>query len=233
LLATGGLPGIDARNDVWILRGQPDEAPDFVSPLTQIPLDNAPKQVLDAAKTRRSYVRIPLKLCPGEPAPFDEEDIKLYDGDIVFVESRITEFFFTGGLLPGGQFPLPRDYDLDVVQAIALANGSVGGPVGGAASLSTNYRQASVGNIITASRAIVIRSLPDGEKLRIRVDLAKAIRFPSESLIVQPGDFILLQYKPSEFAGNLALNLFNLNLTFLTGVTSNIGSVSSATPNGK
>ena len=32
---------------------------------------------------------------------------------------RDTEVYYTAGLLGGGQFPLPRDYDLDVMQAIA------------------------------------------------------------------------------------------------------------------
>ena len=31
-----------------------------------------------------------------------KEDIILHDGDIVFIESRDTEVFFTGGLLGGG-----------------------------------------------------------------------------------------------------------------------------------
>lgn len=225
LLATGGLPGLDARNDVWILRGEPNNVGGRGGKPDAEALDGAPKQVVDAINSGRPYVRIPLKVVPGEPLPFDNKDILLYDGDIVFVESRATEFFFTGGLLPGAQIPLPRDYDLDVTQAIAVANGSLGGPVGGAASLSTNFRQASVGNIITASRVIVVRTLPTGEKVRIRVDLSRAIRNPSDSLIIQPGDFVLLQYKPVEFAGNFALNLFNLNMTFLTGVTSNISSV--------
>ncbi|MCA9067664.1 MAG: hypothetical protein KDA84_01990, partial [Planctomycetaceae bacterium] len=47
-------------------------------------------------------IRIPMRVYPGEHLPFAEPDIILQDGDIVFVESRETEFFFTGGLLGGG-----------------------------------------------------------------------------------------------------------------------------------
>ncbi len=49
-----------------------------------------------------------------------EDDVRLKDGDIVYIESRETEVFYTGGLLQGGEFPLPRDYDLDVLGAMAL-----------------------------------------------------------------------------------------------------------------
>ena len=59
-------------------------------------------------------VRIPIRLHPGELVTFQEPDIILEEGDIVFIESRDSEVFYTGGLLGGGQFLLPRDYDLDV-----------------------------------------------------------------------------------------------------------------------
>ena len=53
--------------------------------------------------------------------PVDDGAILLHDGDIVFIESRETEVFYTGGLLGGNQFALPRDYDIDVVRAICAA----------------------------------------------------------------------------------------------------------------
>ena len=45
-------------------------------------------------------VRIPLRLPPDEPPPFRPEDVVLQTGDIVFIEARDTEVFYTGGLLP-------------------------------------------------------------------------------------------------------------------------------------
>ena len=43
----------------------------------------------------------------------------------MYIESREAEYFYTTGLLPPGQFIIPRDYDLDVIKAITL----VGGPM--------------------------------------------------------------------------------------------------------
>ena len=42
-------------------------------------------------------------------------------GDIVFIETREREVYYTGGVLQGREIPLPRDYDLDVLAAISLA----------------------------------------------------------------------------------------------------------------
>ena len=47
----------------------------------------------------------------------------LRTGDILFIETRNTEFFYTGGILQPRQFVLPRDYDLTVVEVISLADG--------------------------------------------------------------------------------------------------------------
>ena len=47
---------------------------------------------------------------------------------------------------------------------------------------------------ISASHVIILRSLPDGMQLPIKVDLYKAVRDPSERIIIQPGDYLILQY---------------------------------------
>src|SRR5207253_1714643 len=78
-----------------------------------------------AGSRNRFLVRIPLRLRPGEVPSIRPEDIILHTGDIVFIEAREAEYFYTGGILPSGQFIIPRDYDLDIVQAISL----VGGPM--------------------------------------------------------------------------------------------------------
>jgi hypothetical protein len=143
---------------------------------------------------------IPVRLGPGEVPHFTEQDIILHDGDIVFIESRETEVFYTGGLLGGNQFALPRDYDIDVVRAIAIASGANtqvqgggwGNRMGGVSALN---RDISVG----ASDVIVMRQLPNGSQVPIKVDLYKALRDPRKySVRVLPGDYVILQYKPGE-----------------------------------
>ena len=143
----------------------------------------------------RHVIRIPIRLGPGEVADIREEDIILQDGDIVFIESRDTEVFFTGGLLGGGQFTLPRDYDLDILQALSLAtSGGRSGTakaVGGVSALNNDVS-------ISPSTVIVLRKLPDGGEVPIKVDLYRARTDLSERIVIQPGDYILLQYTPIE-----------------------------------
>ncbi len=78
---------------------------------------------LDLTIDSPDIIKIPVRIGPGENPNLTEADITLYDGDIVFIESRETEVFYTGGLLGGGQYTLPRDYDLHVLEAIAVAQG--------------------------------------------------------------------------------------------------------------
>ncbi|MCG6155285.1 polysaccharide biosynthesis/export family protein [Rubinisphaera margarita] len=140
-------------------------------------------------------IRIPVRLFPGEPIPFTPEDILLQDGDIVFIESRELEFYYTGGLLGGGQYTLPRDYDINILDAISIAETrarfgqfrgnpkSIGGP-------SVLNQDVSVG----ASKAIIARPLPEGGQMQISIDLAKAMHDPAQQIIIKPGDRIYLRY---------------------------------------
>lgn len=122
LVATGGLPGEDAKNEVWILRGG--------SPLSW---QEATDQ-FDQGITPDSFgcgdgsvVVIPIRYNCDAPLPFNREDVLLQDGDVVFVEKRVEAHFYTGGLLNAGRIPLPRDEDIDVLEAVALANAGIWG----------------------------------------------------------------------------------------------------------
>ena len=99
LAETGGLPGSDAEDEVVILRGYAGES------LAGLQHDwNAG---IATGRKRGKEVRIPLRLPPGSADPFKPEDIALRDGDIVFIEARDTEFYYTGGLLPSIEVPVP------------------------------------------------------------------------------------------------------------------------------
>lgn len=148
-------------------------------------------------------IRIPVRLFPGEEVEFTPEDVILYEGDIVFIESRETEIFYTGGLLGGGQYTLPRDYDLDVLGAVSIANGrqqsnssggGFGNRIGGISAMNQDIS-------VSASVVVVLRQLPDGGQIPIKVNLYKAMRNPAERILIQPGDFIILQYTPIEAVG--------------------------------
>jgi protein involved in polysaccharide export with SLBB domain len=217
LTRSGGLPGLDAKNEVIIFRGaakglknaeqlvMPDikNLPSGKTVLTRDPQGNPALEV----------VRIPLRLRPGQNVPFHPEDVRLGDGDVVFIETRETELFYVGGLLPPGEFVLPRDYDLDVVEAIAQVRGAFfngGVNVGGFQGSVTGQGLGSP----SPTNLTVIRRWPEGKQVLIHVDLAKALRDPRERINVKPGDILFLQETYGEaftryFTQSFALTYFS------------------------
>jgi protein involved in polysaccharide export with SLBB domain len=205
LNATGGPPGLDAKNEVVIRRGQYDPA--------------------DPAK---GYVRIPLRVRADEPLTFTEADIVLGDGDTVFIEARDTEAFYTAGLLGSAQVPLPRDYDLRVIEAITQVRGPL---INGSFNQNQFTPQAvntGIGNP-NASLVTVVRNLPNGQRIRIRVDLNTAFRDLRENILIQPGDILVMQEKPSEAGVRYLTQTLRLSTTyelFRTGRATGIGTSS-------
>ena len=177
---------------------QPSNGPDRRPAIDQGPGLEAALGLGGGTLDGRHVIRIPIRLGPGETADIRPEDVILYDGDIVFIESRDTEVFYTGGLLGGGQYTLPRDYDLDILQALSLASsrGMSGGnrSIGGVSALNNDVS-------ISPSTAIILRKLPDGGEIPVKVDLYRARTDLSERIVIQPGDYILLQYTPLEAVG--------------------------------
>lgn len=143
-----------------------------------------------------SVIRIPVRLAPGQSPNIGEEDITLYDGDIIFIESRDSEVFYTGGLLGGGEYMLPRDRDLRVTEAVSVAQARMmaGGPMTSSGGVSALNGDVSV----SPSRVIVRRRLCDGRIVPIEVDLYRARLHAEEDILVQPHDLILLQYTCGE-----------------------------------
>lgn len=145
-------------------------------------------------------IKIPVRLAEGEHPQISEQDVTLYDGDIVFIESRDSEVFYTGGLLGGGQYTLPRDYDLRVLEALSIAqsgpNAQNGRSIGGVSALNQDVT-------ISASKVVVLRTLADGSRVPIEIDLTRAKQDMTgrENIIVQPGDYLFLQYSRLEAFG--------------------------------
>jgi len=151
-----------------------------------------------------------MRLPPGVIPSFRPEDIILEDGDIVYIESREAEVFYTGGLLPGGEFKIPRDYDLDVVAAMALTGGGIsspqqGGGGGGGGGMGGMGRLCGG---VPPGMLYVLRKTPCNGQITIEIDLAKANVDPRERILVQPGDILILRFKPSEEILNFGLGTF-------------------------
>jgi hypothetical protein len=218
---TGGLPGSDAPNEVWVLHGTRKEQWDTMTAALDRNPDVARLVPRDADAPSR-LVRIPLKVLPGEPPGFTPADVILESGDVVYIPSRDFEHFFVGGVLQGQQVFLPRDYELDVIGAIAMAGGSATGPPGSAAGSLFGKIGSGPGAILPPTRVLILRKIPGGDQVTIHVDMKKALHDRRERLPIRAGDVILLQFTPGEIVGNYFLNLFNFNAsisrTFFTQV---------------
>lgn len=207
LSITGGLPGTDAAREIWVFKRSGLEDPRAVS---SAELMARAASYQDSEENRRQVIRIPLTGCPGEGAPFSMKDVIVEDGDVVFVPRR-EEYFYVGGLVAGAKIPLPRDEDIDVIEAVALASGSVGGPLGQSGqALATG----TPGHMVRPTRVIILRELPDGRQLPIRVDLARAMVDQKERILIQPNDVVMLQFKPQQALFNGVLNTFNFSVLF-------------------
>ncbi|HUT11417.1 MAG TPA: polysaccharide biosynthesis/export family protein [Thermoguttaceae bacterium] len=131
-------------------------------------------------------VRIPLRGYPSRP--IFTEDVVLNPGDVVVVPSRKDEVFYVVGPLSptnfvrfsisarerdiGAGFLLPRDREIDVVTAVAMAG--------------------YIDPINSPTTVTVQRHLRDGRSMRILVDLLKARYDPKETVLVSAGDIIYL-----------------------------------------
>jgi hypothetical protein len=201
LALTGGLPGIDAYDEVIIQRavqGSPQWPEDHAELLTHPPSP--------------PIVRIPLRWPPEEPLPFAPQDVILYPGDVVFVNSRDQDIYYTAGLLPPGEHILPRDVDLDVVEAICRVRGPLVNGATAVSNLSGQLIQPGIGNPSPALLN-VLRKTPHDGQVNIRVDLDRALRDPKERILVQPGDVLVLQEKPCEaLARYFSQTFLNFNI---------------------
>jgi protein involved in polysaccharide export with SLBB domain len=214
LADTGGLPGLNAKNEVKILKA------------SRIPTDRREEMMMQLFQQATPYqdpcalccheqliedpfsITIPLRVRPGEMPNINPADVILEEGDIVLIESRDTEVFYTGGLLPGGQYPIPRDYDLDVISAMSIAGTGLGGSTqsrgGGAAG---SILGAGFGGS-TPTQLYVIRKSKCGREFNISIDLQQALNDPSMRILIQPGDTLILRYKPHEEVINFGLVAF-------------------------
>lgn len=211
LTETGGLPGVNAKSDVKILRSDKVDPRRRDEMLREFYLQYGTSNVggaLPELPDDANVVKIPLRLKPGQFPKFNEQDIILKEGDVVLVESRETEVYYTSGLLRPGEFLLPRDKDTDVLNAIAIAGGGIGafqqsGQSGGfAGGLS-----GGVGSV-PPSQLIIMRPLPGNRQIAIEVDLTRAINDPRERLLIKAGDTLILRHKPREELLNFSIGAF-------------------------
>ena len=205
LSQTGGIPGVNAKPEIRVLRGNRLQTAERDARMSEFyrtnTADRFPYGVLPSVPDETNTFSIPLRLTPGQVPDIRPEDIILRDGDIVYVDSRETDVYYTGGLLGGGEFPLPRDYDLDVLAAISLSRFAVG----------TTQQTGLVGGSVSQQQPtelIILRRIPGDRQLAIRIDLTDAINDPQQRILIKAGDTLILRFKPQEEILNFASATF-------------------------
>ncbi len=137
-------------------------------------------------RSQTNITKIPLRGIGATQV--SESDIVLQPGDVVVVPNRKHEVFYVVGRLSqtntvrftvgdrerelGVGFILPRDREIDVVTAVAMAG--------------------YIDPIESPTTVTVQRSMPNGQPMLIRVDLIAARSDPQQTVLVQPGDIIYL-----------------------------------------
>jgi hypothetical protein len=211
---TGGMPALEAYDEVVIFRGccfAPSNRDAAVKMM------EAHQGKFDPALLGcppGSIVRIPLRQPDGAPPPFKAEDVILRTGDVVFIDARDRDLFFSAGLLPAGEHILPRDHDLDVVEAIARIRGPLVNGGFATSNLSGQLRESGIG-APSPSLLTVLRKMPGGGRLPIHVDLNRAFTDKREAILVAPGDVLVLQEQPSEsFTRYMTQTFFNFTVAW-------------------
>jgi protein involved in polysaccharide export with SLBB domain len=221
LTETGGMPGLDAKNEIMIYRGMFADGVEADQILNNVSVQNChacqDECFCDESPLPDSpnVTRIPLRYHPMNPPQFSQEDVVLQDGDIVIIRSRDTETFFTAGMLGGGEHLLPRDKDLDVIGAIAVAGGPIGNIGTGVGGLG-GQGQGGMGRgggagYCQPSEVMLIRQLPCGNSITMKIDVNEALQNPSSRVLIQPNDVVMLRYTLLEEIGNTALSIFQIN----------------------
>jgi protein involved in polysaccharide export with SLBB domain len=225
---SGGLPGLESTQEIIVQRGYWDGKSDPMNGGYCYPSEA--DQVQGDSEDRRGIIRIPMRVRRGQSISIPPEDIILENGDIVVVKNREPEFYYTGGLLPADEVPLPNDYDLTVVEAVLKGNGPLLNGGVNTSNLSGAITGSGVGNP-SPSLLAVIRQTPNGGQVAIRVDLNQAVRDPRENILVQAGDILILQETPDEAITRYISQTVQLNLfTRFLNRTDAQGSVSVVVP---
>lgn len=214
LSETGGMPGEGAVNELVILRGGMRELDASGGAIVHA-VDQMSGSVMmpgggnSSAMSQANVLRIPIEAANGQFPELSEDDVTLNDGDVLYIASRQRDVFYTGGLLEGGRFPIPRDYDIDVLEAIAMAGGNSAATAGG----SGGGGGLRLGNIFPATRILISRK-ENCQRKTIEVDLRCALTDPTQRVIIKPGDLIVLEYRKGELAANSLASLLQFGGIF-------------------
>ena len=88
LAVSGGLPGVDANNEVWILRKSTLGENDAMQLKNLVDNGEAPATAVNQLAENLEAIGIGWKLCRNQPIPLAPEDVLVHEGEIVYIEPR-------------------------------------------------------------------------------------------------------------------------------------------------
>jgi protein involved in polysaccharide export with SLBB domain len=219
LTQTGGLPGTEAVDEIIIERGAFAGGQGRQAMINALQACPPGASLLGATGAGGRQIRIPLRMRRGETPALRPEDVILQTGDVVYIKAREADVFYTAGLLPAGEYVLPRDTDLDVVEAITRIGGAIESGGISTANITGTLILPGFG-FSSPSLVSIIRKTPNGEQVVIRVDLNKALRDRAERILIQPRDVLILQESPDQAFARYLSQTFNFNFVYTLFSTS-------------
>lgn len=187
MIQTGGLPGVNAKDELIVFRHLTES-----SHVTQGFPRSANNQQ-DAANSQS----FPLRSNSVSPSLFPRTQNELRAGDIVSIAAKPTAVFYTGGLLGGGEYLIPRDRPLSVIDAISLVGGIPASRGNGAIPLEQ-------------PRLLTLIRRAGNTQFQCRFDLRNGYSQQASETIVQSGDYLILDYSPSQRVQNIGIGVFNI-----------------------
>ncbi len=189
MIESGGLPGVNAQDQMQVLR-------DFSAESAQT--GSFPRSGDSRSHQQAFAQNFPLRTGSLQQAiPFSRSQARLSKGDIVSIAAKPTEVFYTGGLLGGGEFLIPRDRPLSLMDAIAQAGGIPQSRGGGAVPLQL-------------PESLTLLRLNGDQQISRQFDLSGGFSQQASQTRVCSGDYLILDYSPAQRVQNVGIGVLNI-----------------------
>ena len=191
MMQSGGLPGVNARDQLQVYRNLPSSNR---SRNSSFPRTGA---AASRSSNRGFTQSFPVRGNSRSASPFPRSQARLNNGDVVAITAKPTEVFYVGGLLGGGEFVIPRDRPLSVMDAIAQAGG-------------IPQAQRGVGAIpLQQPRVLTLLRRNGGRQFSQQFDLSGGFSQQASQTRVRSGDYLILDYSPRQNVQNIGIGVFN------------------------
>ena len=193
MMQSGGFPGVNAADQLQVLRNVPASNLQTSS----FPRANSFPRTGNRQASRGLAQGFPIRTTASNAAsPFPRSQTRLRNGDIVSISGKPTEVFYTGGQLGGGEFVIPRDRPLSVMDAIAQAGG-------------IPRAQGTTGIPLQQPRVLTLLRRNGGRQVSMQFDVGSGFSQQASQTRVRSGDYLILDFSPAQRVQNVGVGAFN------------------------